>query len=101
MSEAVLDLILKSQENMEVEVRQIREAMVRLARIEERHTAHTDTLTRYGKWLENHDKRIREVEKTTGINSKSTGLFDRLLERGLMVLIGGGIAIIFFARLSG
>ncbi len=90
----VLDLILKSQEKLEIEIRQIREALVRLARIEERHTAHTETLTRFGKWLDNHERRIGKLDRSVATNTKSTGLFDRLIERALMVLIGAGIAAV-------
>jgi len=97
----MLGMILKGQEKLETEIRQIREAMVRLARIEERHTAHSDTLTRYGKRLDNHGNRIREVERVAGINSKSTGLFDRIVERALMILVGGGITAVFIFKLGG
>lgn len=79
----------KKLDSVVEEIKEIKKAIVILIRVEERQAAQRDTLERFGDWLDNHEQRIQKIEKTVVGNTKSIGLFDHLVSKGWLVLIGG------------
>jgi len=77
------------------DLQEIKKAILTLIRVEERQAADRETLKRFGKWLNDLDVRMVAVETRTMTNSKSTNLFDNLLEKFVLLIVGGLVGFIF------
>jgi len=77
------------------DLHEIKKAILTLVRVEERQAADRETLKRFGKWLNDLDVRMVAVETRTMTNSKSTTLFDNLLEKFVLLVVGGLVGFIF------
>ena len=79
MFKTMLDTIITSQENLTVEVREIKASMVEIVRIEERLANQKETLTRIGKIIDRMDIKIDELEEeVTLVTSKHDSMAARI-----------------------
>jgi hypothetical protein len=72
---------------IEQKVDRLADAITMMARIEERMSAQHDTNARFGKRLDDHEDRMRVVEK-----KQASGAW---IERGVWVLVAASVALLF------
>lgn len=80
-----LQLILSHVQRQGSEISEIKQALVTLARVEERQSSQRETLERYGNRIDGHEDRIIDLEKVSG----GRGMVYRWIERISLVAAGG------------
>lgn len=93
MADGTLQLILSHVQRQGSEISEIKQALVTLARVEERQSSQRETLERYGSRIDSIDDRVDELEKISG----SRGMVYRWVERIGLVGAGGVVTKIISA----
>jgi hypothetical protein len=86
--EDILRVILANQEKQDARLANMEQAIVTIARIDERQANQRDVLARYGMKIDDHDRRLDDLERSSAVR----GPFFRWLERLGLVGAGGVLA---------
>lgn len=81
-------------DGVRADLRELTQALRELIRLDGDIRRIDDKVIRIGAEVDDHENRLREMEKSDAAQTRSVGLFDWLLRHALGILVGGAITAV-------
>jgi len=91
----LIDEIKIHLNTIRTDINDIKKSMVNLVKLENEVSQQQKIIEHLLKRTESQDKRLQELEIKQALNTKSSGVFDRLTERMIMFVLGAIIMFVF------